>query len=232
VLRLLIIGQESKALAGLCLGLRRNNFACSILPYGDGLVEQVAVRLPDLLLVETDGYLVNSRIRELAQRIKQTRPLPIIAVVAEEKLGGIDEDLDVDDFIISPCDARELTLRIKRLVHKTGEPDGQIIRCDGLIIDPARCEVSIEGRVIELTFKEYELLKFLAGNRGRVYTREDLLNRVWGYDYYGGDRTVDVHVRRLRSKIEDAQHTFIETVRNIGYRFRNLPQCNRNLTRL
>ena len=71
-----------------------------------------------------------------------------------------------------------------------------------------------------LTFKEYELLKFLARTSGRVFTREALLNRVWGYDYYGGDRTVDVHIRRLRSKIEDSSHTFIETVRNIGYRFR------------
>ena len=74
--------------------------------------------------------------------------------------------------------------------------------------------------MIELTFKEYELLKFLASHQGRVYTREALLNKVWGYDYYGGDRTVDVHIRRLRSKIEDAKHTFIETVRNIGYRFK------------
>ena len=74
--------------------------------------------------------------------------------------------------------------------------------------------------VVELTFKEYELLKFLAGNKGRVCTRETLLDKVWGYDYYGGDRTVDVHVRRLRSKIEDSKHIFIDTVRNIGYRFR------------
>jgi DNA-binding response OmpR family regulator len=77
----------------------------------------------------------------------------------------------------------------------------------------------VGGNPVMLTFREYELLKFLASNRGRVFTREALLNRVWGYDYYGGDRTVDVHIRRLRSKIEDASHTFIETVRNIGYKF-------------
>jgi two-component system alkaline phosphatase synthesis response regulator PhoP len=75
--------------------------------------------------------------------------------------------------------------------------------------------------VVEFTFREYELLRFLAANEGRVFTRDTLLDRVWGYDYYGGDRTVDVHIRRLRSKIEDAGHTFIETVRNIGYRFRS-----------
>ena len=80
-----------------------------------------------------------------------------------------------------------------------------------------------EGRIVELTFKEYELLKLLASNSGRVYSREALLDQIWGYDYYGGDRTVDVHVRRLRSKIEDSTHTFIETVRNIGYRFKKTP---------
>ncbi len=77
--------------------------------------------------------------------------------------------------------------------------------------------------MVELTFKEYELLKFLARDRGRVFTREALLNKVWGYDYFGGDRTVDVHVRRLRSKIELSGQTFIETVRNIGYRFKKAP---------
>jgi two-component system alkaline phosphatase synthesis response regulator PhoP len=72
---------------------------------------------------------------------------------------------------------------------------------------------------LELTFREYELLRFLVEHPGRVFSRDELLNAVWGYDYFGGDRTVDVHVRRLRSKIEDATHTYIETVRNIGYRF-------------
>jgi len=88
------------------------------------------------------------------------------------------------------------------------------------LINRAKCEVTLAGRVLMLTFMEYELLKFLASNKGRVFTREVLLNKVWGYDYYGGDRTVDVHIRRLRSKIEDLTHTFIETVRNIGYKFR------------
>jgi len=88
------------------------------------------------------------------------------------------------------------------------------------VLNLTKCEVSLANNVIPLTFKEYELLKLLATNPGKVFNREALLNRVWGYDYYGGDRTVDVHIRRLRSKIEDATHNFIETVRNIGYRFR------------
>ena len=77
----------------------------------------------------------------------------------------------------------------------------------------------MDNRIIDLTFKEYELLKLMATNRGRVFTRDNLLDKIWGYDYFGGDRTVDVHIRRLRSKIEDANHSYIETVRNIGYKF-------------
>jgi DNA-binding response OmpR family regulator len=87
-------------------------------------------------------------------------------------------------------------------------------------VDTAKCEVYLEDRLLFLTFKEYELLKFLATNTGRVFTRDALLNEVWGYEYYGGDRTVDVHVTRLRNKIESAGHVFIETVRNIGYKFK------------
>ena len=97
-----------------------------------------------------------------------------------------------------------------------------IIRCGDLVIDSVKCEVSLSGKPIILTFKEYQLLKFLASNKGKVFTREALLNKVWGWDYYGGDRTVDVHIRRLRSKIEDINHSFIETIRNIGYRFTEL----------
>jgi two-component system alkaline phosphatase synthesis response regulator PhoP len=87
-------------------------------------------------------------------------------------------------------------------------------------MDLANYTVHVSGRPVELTYKEYELLRYLAQNQGRVVTRETLLSRVWGYDFYGGARTVDVHIRRLRSKIEDRHNTFVETVRNVGYRFR------------
>ena len=88
-----------------------------------------------------------------------------------------------------------------------------------LVIDTARCEVTMAGRPVVLTFREYELINFLADNAGRVFSRDALLDRVWGSDYLGGDRTVDVHIRRLRSKLEGSGQTFIETVRNLGYRF-------------
>jgi DNA-binding response OmpR family regulator len=150
------------------------------------------------------------------------KSLPIIALIEREILPDVDGYLNmIDDFVIRPYDLRELNLRVERLLRKTRQADsGETIRCGDLVIDLAKCEVYIGGRPVMLTFKEYELLKVLAGNAGRVFTREALLNKVWGYDYYGGDRTVDVHITRLRSKIENIRNVSIETVRNIGYRLR------------
>ena len=221
MLRLLIISRESKAVERLRTGLVENGFACSIAPFGEEVTESLALQSPDLLLVEVGGHLPDSGVWELIHRLKRERSLPVIALVTGEMPDDIDSYLEVDDFLTSPYDVKELVVRTQRLLHsrKSGS-SGELIRCDSLVIDLTNCDVTVGGRVVELTFKEYELLKLLAANRGRVYTREDLLNKVWGYEYYGGDRTVDVHVRRLRSKIEGPTDTFIETVRNIGYRFK------------
>ena len=220
MVRLLVIAQESTTQAGLYTSLVRSGFACSVIPNDNGVLEQVSRHPPDLVLVEIDGHSSDSRMWELIQGIKQKRHLPTMALVSAEMIDRINGHHDLDDFLTSPYDIKELILRISRLLHRTRDIDSnEIIKCDGLAIDLSKCEVTVEGRIIELTFKEYELLKLLAGNTGRVYNRQTLLDKVWGYDYYGGDRTVDVHIRRLRSKIEDSKHTFIETVRNIGYRF-------------
>jgi two-component system alkaline phosphatase synthesis response regulator PhoP len=218
--RVLIIAQESEAVSGLRSEIARNGFACSVIPHDDRLEEEIIAYRPDLVLVEMQDDLTFDRTLGLIGEFKEKKKLPVIALVGRETLGDIDA-IAADDFLLSPYDGRELTLRIKRLLNiSRNGAGGELIECDGLLIDLAGCEVTLEGRIIELTFKEYELLKLLAANSGRVYSREALLDQVWGYDYYGGDRTVDVHVRRLRSKIEDATHTFIETVRNIGYRFK------------
>jgi two-component system alkaline phosphatase synthesis response regulator PhoP len=221
MLRALIMTPECKRLTGLGESLERCGFACSFVSYNNGLKESITRQAPDLLLVEMDGNLPNSGTWGLIQRLRQKRHLPVMALIPGDILDSIDGQLDADDFIISPYNIGELNLRAKRLLYKSRSLDSdELIKCDSLVIDLAKCEVTIEGKTIELTFKEYELLKLLASHRGRVYTREALLNKIWGYDYYGGDRTVDVHVRRLRSKIEDSKQNFIETVRNIGYRFR------------
>ena len=216
--KIFIIARESKDREELYLSLVQKGYACAMAGNQDE-VSQVAEQDPDLVLVVDNSH---SRIKELAHEIKQNKNLPIIALVEREILKNVDGHLNmIDDFVLRPHDLREVNLRVERLLHKTGRAEtDDTIRYGDLTIDLAKYEVSVGDRPVILTFKEYELLKFLAGNRGRVYTRESLLNKVWGYDYYGGDRTVDVHIRRLRSKIEDSKHNFIETVRNIGYRFR------------
>jgi len=221
MIRSLIITPAIEKITGMAESLARNDVACSIASRNNGVREAITSQRPDILLVEADEQWPEHEMRELIQRLEKERRLPVIALVPREMLGIIDGQFNADDFITSPYDDRELVLRIKRLLHRNVNADSnEVIRRNGLVINLATYEVAVDGQVIELTFKEYEMLKLLASEPGRVYTRQALLDKVWGYDYYGGDRTVDVHVRRLRSKIEDSNHTFIETVRNIGYRFK------------
>jgi DNA-binding response OmpR family regulator len=143
----------------------------------------------------------------------------IVALVDESQLDRMTVDLDVDDFMVLPVAVAELQRRIERaLWRRHGIDSENFVRCGALTIDLGNYRVAVDGIPLVMTFKEYELLRFLTMNAGRVFTREQLLNRVWGYDYYGGARTVDVHIRRIRSKIEIHGHGFIETVRNVGYR--------------
>ena len=124
------------------------------------------------------------------------------------------------DFCLPPHDVNEIFLRLINAIGKSGQENRELIKIGPLIINQESYEVTLEGEKIDLTFKEYELLKYLAAKPGRVFSRESLLHSVWEYDYYGGTRTVDVHVRRLRSKINDIRYNFIETVWNVGYRFK------------
>jgi two-component system alkaline phosphatase synthesis response regulator PhoP len=143
----------------------------------------------------------------------------VIALVAAEQFERITVDLAADDFAVLPVTAEELARRIERsLWRRHGIDTENFVRCGALTVDLSNYRVTVDAQPVVLTFKEYELLRFLAMNAGRVFTREQLLNRVWGYDYYGGARTVDVHIRRIRSKVEIYGHSFIETVRNVGYR--------------
>ncbi|MBL7126324.1 MAG: response regulator transcription factor [Dehalococcoidales bacterium] len=218
--RILIITEEKQNLNGIYSGLVQRGFDCSTVPTNEDIIKQVRERAPDLVMLGVSGQS-DSGTTELLQKIKKVRQLPVIALINRRIADRPDIDLEaVDDFIIDSGDAGELVLRIKRLLNRTGRLESsEVIRCGDLVIDLAKCEVSLSGQRIACTFKEYELLRFLASHPGRVYTRDSLLNQVWGYDYFGGDRTVDVHIRRLRSKIEGLGHTFILTVRNIGYRF-------------
>lgn len=145
----------------------------------------------------------------------------IIVLVGESELDRVGARDVLDDFLLMPASGAELRRRLERaLWRRFGVDEKDVVRCGALAIDLANYRVTVAGEPVVLTYKEYELLRTLAVNAGRVFTREQLLSRVWGYDYYGGARTVDVHIRRIRAKIETKGLRFIETVRNVGYRLR------------
>jgi len=216
-----IIANESAQARKLRAELTQRGFDCLIMPNEDGAIEQIAGHSLGVMLLDTDEVTTGSKAWEQAQTTRQEGHIPLIALVSKEKLNGLDSN--IDDFVVKPWEANEVTARMKRILRQKGSIETEdVIRCGDLVIDSEKCEVLLCDKPIILTFKEYQLLKFLANNKGRVFTRDVLLDKVWGWDYYGGDRTVDVHIRRLRSKIEDSTHAFIETVRNIGYKFKDL----------
>ena len=146
---------------------------------------------------------------------------PLLLVLSPQQLGALElrEDL-FDDFCATPCDPRELEARLAHLFWRTGRGlRPELVEYGPLVLNLETYQASVAGRPLSLTFMEYELLKFLATHPGKVFTRETLLSRVWGYEYYGGARTVDVHIRRLRAKLGEEQANLISTVRSVGYRF-------------
>lgn len=219
--RALIISKDRETRAPLLAGLADYHVSASFTSSANGVTEAVASGRNDVVVLDIEKDLSPDDTRALLRRIRRARSVPVIAIVPAERLETFELLAEIDDFIVSPCNAAELALRIGRLVKNGEETEGDdIIHRDGMTINLTTCDVKVDGAIMDLTFKEYELLKLMAATPGRVYTRESLLDKIWGYDYFGGDRTVDVHIRRLRSKIEDSGHTFIETVRNIGYRFK------------
>jgi DNA-binding response OmpR family regulator len=146
---------------------------------------------------------------------------PLLLVLSVQQLGALElrEDL-FDDFCATPCDPRELEARLSHLFWRTGRGlRPELVEYGPLLLNLETYQASVAGRPLSLTFMEYELLKFLATHPGKVFTRETLLSRVWGYEYYGGARTVDVHIRRLRAKLGEEHANVISTVRSVGYRF-------------
>lgn len=219
-----IIANEREQAEQLRTELARRGLDCLVVPGKGRTIERIVGQSHGVSLLDMDEATTGSEAWESAQKMRQDMNIPLIALMSREKLNDLDSNNSVDDFVVKPWEVSEVTARIKRILgqkESTGSEDA--IRCGDLVIDSTKCEVSLCDRPIILTFKEYQLLKFLATNKGKVFTRDVLLDKVWGWDYYGGDRTVDVHIRRLRGKIEDSTHTFIETVRNIGYKLREDP---------
>jgi DNA-binding response OmpR family regulator len=175
---------------------------------------------PDAVLVDARRDLVQAR-RVLRALRSAGSQLPVIVIVTDGGWAASSADWGADDFLLHTAGPGEVEARLRLAIGRSAQPTIQPpneIRSGGLVINEATYSARMNGRALDLTFKEFELLKFLAQYPGRVFTRAQLLQEVWGYDYFGGTRTVDVHVRRLRAKLGADDEELIGTVRNVGYR--------------
>ena len=217
--RILILSDKEDVSGQLKRDVESMGHSVIVRKFDDG-AETIHVRKPDLILVDLTlpGGIVEvwEQLRyELADSHIET-----IVLNSRDRSREIELLEGMSDFVIYPYDVRELDVRVKLVLRRREDVSaGDVIKVGNLVIDPAKYEVTVDGWPVVLTLKEYELLRYLVTRRGRVITREVLLDQVWGYDYYGGTRTVDVHIGRLRTKIETGEYSFIKTVRGVGYIF-------------
>lgn len=184
-------------------------------------LDAVGSRPPNVVVVEAGDDV--ARAQKTIKRLRDDGPLveiPILIAVTVARLPALDFSVGFDDFVLMPIVPAELYARMRQLDWKTATfGTDELLKIDDLVIDIAGYEVRLAGRRLDFTHQEFELLRFLAQHRGRVFTRDALLERAWGYRYAGGTRTVDIHVRRVRAKLGEAG-AIIETVRNVGYKMR------------
>jgi DNA-binding response OmpR family regulator len=184
------------------------------------------LQAPDSDVVLVDGRQDLAQARDLCRLIRTTgSEQPVLLIVTEGGLAVVSVDWGMDDVVLTTAGPAELEARLRlatgRLAAQQEQEgsDAHVIRSGEVTVDEATYTAKLGGRPLDLTFKEFELLKYLAQHPGRVFNRQQLLQEVWGYDYFGGTRTVDVHVRRLRAKLGPEHEALIGTVRNVGYRF-------------
>ena len=222
----LVIEDEESFVEALVVGLKREGFLVTVARDGvEGLQLFEKVR-PDLVLL--DLWLPKKSGIDVCREIRTQSRVPIIMVTA--KSSEIDTvvglEVGADDYVTKPFRLRELVARMRAVLRRApggDEPDliGEVIEVDGLKLDPERHEVYLRGGLVALPLKEFELLELLMGNAGRVLTRETLIDRIWGPNYVGDTKTLDVHIKRLRAKVEDdpSRPARITTVRGLGYKF-------------
>ncbi len=226
--RILVVDDEEPIVELIRFNLEREGFEVIATGDGDAALKKVASEQPDLIILDLmlpgqDGLSVCRILRN----DPNTRGIPVIILSArsEEIDRVLGLEMGADDYVTKPFSPRELVARVKARLRREaktpGSLSGQFSR-GPIIIDPERFSVTIKGVKYDLTPKEFELLCILAREPGRVFSREYLLERIWGYDYMGDSRTVDVHIRHIRQKLEQAPELpqLVETVRGVGYRFR------------
>ncbi|MGL5255895.1 MAG: response regulator [Proteocatella sp.] len=228
--KILIIEDEKPISDIVKFNLQKEGFDIITAYDGKEGLDMALSQNPDLIIL--DIMLPSMNGFDICKKIRETSNVPIIMATAKEeevdKVLGL--EFGADDYITKPFSIRELTARVKANLRRTAMPvmnnevhaHKDLIKSGALAIDIAKYEVSKDGSIVPLTVREFELLKFLATQQEQVFSREQLLERVWGYEYYGDIRTVDVTVRRLREKIEDdsAKPNYVMTRRGVGYYFK------------
>jgi len=209
----IILSRDAAFAHSLQRGLEVEGFRVQIFPSLEGLApsedaQALVVDLPSLGEEDLAGHWEKVRERGV-----------VLALLLPQQLPFLDSPLPWDDFALRGAGPDEVAARLRLAMKMRGIVTPNLLRRGELVIDLTSYRVYLGGKPVQLTYREFELLRFLASHPGKVFTREELVSKVWGYEFFGGTRTVDVHVRRLRAKLESPQRTFIETVRNVGYRF-------------
>ena len=219
---ILVVSNQDSTLNGISEDIKSLDFGHTQVPDLTEAAAFMAHRRPDLVIFDLVGLDLSPASSWRAHLQQMPRDVPFIVILQENELKGFDFPPQFADFILDPYNPTELCARINlALGLRSGSQVGNTIGRGSLLIDLDRYQVQVNNTPIEMTLKEFELLRFLLEHPGRVHTRESLMNQVWGYDYFGGTRTVDVHIRRIRAKLEPYADEYIETVRGVGYRFRD-----------
>lgn len=222
--KILVCDDDKNIVELLRLYLEKEDYTVVVAYDGEEAIEKFNAENPDLVLLDImmpklDGW-------QVCREIRKKSDVPIIMITAKgetfDKVLGL--ELGADDYVVKPFDAKEIVARIKAVIRRTGKTsannDVKEVVYDKLSVNMTRYELKVDGQVVDTPPKELELLFHLASNPNRVYTRDQLLDEVWGFEYYGDSRTVDVHVKRLREKLEGVSDQWsLKTVWGVGYKF-------------
>lgn len=220
MIRIHVFGDRETLIDACRFSLGRLGYVVYAPPEPIAFLEGLHAHRPNLVIIDlvSNGLGGLQLCRELRSDSRHQR-LPILCVATPPLVSGLRPDTGCDDFVVEPFGPEELEARVRLIQYRLQGVTEDKVEVGPLTLHLAAYQASVEGEPMVLTHLEFELLKFLATHRGVVYTREMLLSLVWGEDYYGGTRTVDVHIRRLRAKLGDLHASLIQTVRGVGYRF-------------
>ena len=221
--RIMVVDDDNNICEFLRLYLEKENYEVKICHDGKEAIDSFEKFNPSLILLDVmmpklDGW-------QVCREIRKTSRVPIIMITAKgetfDKVLGL--ELGADDYVVKPFDAKEIIARIKAVLRRSGVSEGnevKMVEFDKLVINLTNYELIVDGKQIDTPPKELELIYHLASNPNKVYTRDQLLDEVWGFEYYGDSRTVDVHVKRLREKLEGVSDKWsLKTVWGVGYKF-------------